>query len=66
MATGDPEWDIIHEKSNDMRKKFRQSLRLLDQMRSHGHKDEALMTNKGQVIQFSTMKNSIFVIKMVM
>merc|ERR1712227_576260 len=46
MATGDPEWDIIHEKSNDMRKKFRKSLRLLDQMRSQGHRDEALMENK--------------------
>lgn len=50
MATGDPEWDMIHEKSNDMRKKFRQSLRLLDQMRSHSHVDEALMQNKGMVI----------------
>ena len=72
-ATGDPEWDIIHEKyfiinliyllifnlyvnkihqckfrSNDMRKKFRKSLRLLDQMRSQGHRDEALMENKGR------------------
>jgi hypothetical protein len=46
FATGDPEWDIIHEKSNEMRKKFRQSLRLLAQMRSHNHIDEALMENK--------------------
>ena len=51
FATGDPEWDIIHEKSNDMRKKFRQSLRLLDQMRSHNHIDEALMANKVTVIE---------------
>lgn len=41
----------IHQckfRSNDMRKKFRKSLRLLDQMRSQGHRDEALMENKGR------------------
>ena len=49
-----------------MRKKFRKSLRLLDQMRSQGHRDEALMENKGRsfsiielfLLQFSIMSKS--------
>lgn len=41
-----PQWNLIHEKSDLMRRRFRKALRTLDQMRSHNAVDEYLMQNK--------------------